>query len=146
MAVKKPKDLGGRPTKHTLELADLICRDIASGMSMKRACAGKDRPDMSTIFRWIHSDREGFCKEYENACKERSEAHAEEILDIADDSAEDKDADGKVRNDTVQRARLRVDTRKWLMSKLVPKKYGDKIQHSGDEDNPVNVIVRKIIK
>lgn len=60
---------------------------------------------------------------------------AEEILQIADDGRNDtyEDADGHERTDSdvIQRSRLRVDTRKWLMSKLAPKKYGDKTLLTG---------------
>lgn len=59
---------------------------------------------------------------------------ADEIIDIADASEGDVivDEDGRrlIDNEAVQRARLRVDSRKWLLSKLVPKKYGDKIDLS----------------
>lgn len=42
---------------------------------------------------------------------------AEEILSISDDPNEDP-----------QSRRVRVDARKWLMSKWAPKKYGDKLE------------------
>jgi hypothetical protein len=59
------------------------------------------------------------------------ELMATEILDIADDGSNDTyetDDGEKVNQDHINRSRLRVDTRKWLMSKLAPKKYGEKVQ------------------
>ena len=62
---------------------------------------------------------------------------AEETLDISDSREGDvivDEATGKpiVNHNVIQRDRLRVDTRKWLLSKLVPKKYGDKIDVTSD--------------
>jgi hypothetical protein len=69
---------------------------------------------------------------------------AEEILEIADESGFDaKIIDGKivVDHDAINRARLRVDTRKWLMSKMTPMKYGDVIKqvHQGPDGKPLNL-------
>ncbi len=41
-----------------------------------------------------------------------------------------------VDHEHIQRSRLRVDARKWLMSKMAPKKYGEKLQHTGDGGGP----------
>jgi hypothetical protein len=74
---------------------------------------------------------------YARAKEAALEAMADEMLDIADDVERDtyEDGEGAVRiaPDVVNRARLRVDTRKWIMSKLAPKKYGDKldVDHKG---------------
>ncbi len=61
---------------------------------------------------------------------------ADEILEIADETGADLTTDDKgkvtVEHEVVARSRLRVDARKWLMARLAPKKYGDKLQHTGD--------------
>ncbi len=65
---------------------------------------------------------------------------ADEALEIADDGSNDwmkrQGEDGEVHviydHEHIQRSRLRVDTRKWLLSKVLPKVYGDKPQHTGD--------------
>lgn len=121
---------GGRPTKYTQELADRFCTEIATGSSLRTACKADDMPAPSTIFKWIR-EHEEFSKQYAKATEERTEAMSEDILDIADNGTNDymESEDGKMQynGDSVQRARLRVDTRKWLMSKMKPKKYGDKL-------------------
>ncbi len=65
------------------------------------------------------------------------------MADIADDGSNDftKDKDGKavVDHEHIQRSRLRIDTRKWIASKLLPKRYGDKLQHTGPGGGPVKV-------
>ncbi len=89
-------------------------------------------PAMSTVFKWMGLHQE-FVDRYARATDERTEAQAEEMLDIADD----KEGDPK-------RDRLRVDTRKWLMAKMKPKKYGDKVttEHTGPEGGPMHYVVR----
>ena len=42
-------------------------------------------------------------------------------------------------NEHIQRSRLRVDARKWIAAKLLPKRYGDKLQHTGDGGGPIRV-------
>ncbi len=72
----------------------------------------------------------------------------DEALGIADDGTNDwmerLDKDGQaagwqLNGEHVQRSRLRVDTRKWAAGKLAPKKYGDKLQHTGDGGGPIRV-------
>jgi hypothetical protein len=74
------------------------------------------------------------------------EAWADEIVDICDDASndwmernngDDKESSWVLNGEHVQRSRLRIDTRKWLLSKLKPEKYGDKLQHGGDPGNPI---------
>jgi len=146
---KEPKDKGGRPSIYTQELADKVCEAISLGSSLRSACLSKDLPSISTVFKWLRED-EGFTKQYEKACEERTEYQREELLDIADDGTNDWEeqerTDGstfvKLNNESIQRSRLRVDTRKWLMSKMKPKKYGDKMDvTSGGEKIESNAII-----
>jgi len=151
---KKTKNLGGRPTIYTQELADKICEKIAQGSSMRKACKDDDMPTISTVFCWFRT-KEGFSAQYAKATEERTEAMAEDILDISDDASLDvltekkiKGPDGKFINVQIEnkeftnRSRLRVDTRKWIMSKMKPKKYGDKVDvTSGDAPLKGNTIV-----
>lgn len=73
-------------------------------------------------------------------------ALAEEILEIADDAAGDYDAEGRFRPENVQRARLRIDARKWILSKLAPHRYGDRVSlnHGGQEENPIRALVMAV--
>lgn len=123
----------GRPSIFSPELADKICHELALGKSMRTVCAPDSMPDMSTVFRWLRKDEE-FCKQYARAKEESADAMAEEILDIADDGSNDfmllvkGDNEYVVENkEWTNRSKLRVDTRKWIMSKLKPKKYADKL-------------------
>lgn len=104
-----------RPTDYTEELGTLICSRIAEGESVRSIARDPEMPSTSAIFRWIQIHSK-FKEQYDAATEERSHGMFEEMLEIADDKSSD-----------VQRDRLRVDTRKWALSKMVPKKYGDKI-------------------
>ena len=128
----------GRPEIWSQELADRVCEKIAQGYSMRTVCTPDDMPSISTLFKWIREKPE-FSQQYARATEERTEAMAEDILDIADDGSNDLmtiqkgDASYEVENrEVTNRSRLRVDTRKWLMSKMKPKKYGEKLDLTSD--------------
>ena len=128
---KKTPKKNGRPSKYTDKLADKICQMIALGQSVRSICAKKDMISMQTFFRWLR-ENDKFREQYARACEERSYMHAEDIIEIADNATNDYmeklEGDDYIFNsENVQRSRLRIDTRKWLMSKLNPKVYGDKL-------------------
>lgn len=137
-----PDNLGGRPKKYTTELADLICQKISQGKSLKSICSEEGMPSMSSVFNWIHSEK-GFLEKYDAATEERTIAMGEEIIDLSDDSLNlAQSVDPKAAGAVVAAAKLQVDTRKWVMSKMKPKKYGDKVDvTSGGEVIKGNTIV-----
>jgi hypothetical protein len=142
-APRKPKatpSVMGRPTKYTPELCDLICTQLAAGMSLRTVCEPKSMPSAVSVFAWMRKYPD-FLKQYARAKVESADALVEEMLDIADDGRNDWmevfDKEGecvgyKVNGEHVQRSKLRVDTRKWAASKLSPKKYGDKLDLNHD--------------
>lgn len=126
-----------------------ICDRIAEdGLAVRDAIKEIPKLSSSTFFIWIDED-EIKSKQYARAMSMRSDRMFEEMLDIADDATNDwmeKIADdGKVgyvlNGEHVQRSKLRIDTRKWHLSKLNPKKYGDKLDLTSDNEklNPVQV-------
>ena len=122
----------GRPTDFTKELGDKICSLLAEGLSLRTVCLAEDMPNKSTVFRWLREKKE-FCDQYDIAKQESSDAMGEEILDLSDSSLELAQAvDPKASGAVVSAAKLQVDTRKWLMSKMKPKKYGDKVDVTSD--------------
>lgn len=117
----------GRPTKYNPELAADICKQLAQGISLRTVCLPKEMPDLSIIFDWL-AKYPDFAKQYAWAKQESSDAMAEEILDLSDESVRGAyKADPKAAGAVVQAHRLQVDTRKWLMSKMKPKRYGEKV-------------------
>lgn len=122
---------GGRPTIYTEELGIAICERIADGESVASICRDEAMPASSAIYRWI-PDHPEFKERYEKAKEDGLQVIAEELLDIADNGSNDwmtkNDPDNPgflLNGESIQRARLRVDTRKWLLSKLAMKTYGD---------------------
>lgn len=91
-----------------------------------------EMPAKATVFRWLREKKE-FKDNYEVALIERTEDDVEDIRDIADDGANDYSTDGEgnttLNSENIQRSRLRVDVRKWIASKRLPKKYGERIEH-----------------
>lgn len=132
---------GGRPSDYNAEVASAVCLRLAEGESLRSVCRDESMPAKETVLRWIGVHPE-FRNQYAQAKADGAEALAEEMFDIADDGTNDwmesVDEEGNVTGrkfdkEHVQRSKLRIDTRKWYLSKIMPKKYGDKIQteHSG---------------
>lgn len=132
----------GRPSLFTQQLADEICERIAAGESLRRICGSREEmPDASTVIGWVLS-REDFSKQYARAREIQAQLLSDEIFDIADDGANDwmtvHKKDGteyeQPNMEVIMRSRLRVDSRKWYLSKVLPKVYGDKLEtvHSGE--------------
>ena len=122
----------GRPTDYNEETTTKMCERIATGDSVRTICSDEDMPSVVTFFAWAAKYPE-FLKRYEEAKVLQADFLAEEMLSIADDGTNDYmetlDDEGgvsyKINGEHVQRSRLRLDTRKWIASKLKPKKYGD---------------------
>jgi hypothetical protein len=128
------------PIDWTPELEDSICAQLIEGESIRAICAKKEIPSTFSVFKRL-GESEDFAKRYARARELQAEAMLEQIFEIADDSSRDTkiithgESETEVAdNEWINRSRLRVDTRKWAMSKLMPKKYGDKIDlnHSGE--------------
>lgn len=126
----KPKHAGGRPTDYTKELGELICSRLAEGRSLRSVCLADDMPDKSSVFTWFRLHPE-FLDQYTRAKEESSEAMYEELADLGEEAIDLSQAvDPKASNAVVSAVKLKADNLKWMMSKMKPKKYGDKIDHT----------------
>lgn len=138
----------GAPSKFTAALAARICAELACGKSLNSVCKMDGMPGKRTVFDWLRL-RPDFKEMYDRAKVEGITALAEDLLDIADDSSNDyiETEEGlKFNHEHIQRARLRVDTRKWIMAKLLPKKWGDKIDmnHGIQPEDPLAALIKSI--
>ncbi|WP_368877345.1 ubiquitin carboxyl-hydrolase [Providencia vermicola] len=113
----------GRPSDYLPEVADDICALIADGESLRSVCKRKGMPNTTKVMRWLRENPD-FREQYAKAMESRADAVFEELFDIADDVSEESAA--------VAKAKLRIDTRKWALSRMSPKKYGDKISQDID--------------
>jgi len=130
MSNDTPNSVMGRPTIYSDELVDCICDELMVGRSLRKICEDETMPHISTVMRWI-AERDDFCEQYARARQVQAEYLLDELIDIADDSSNDYEiVDGQERlnQEHIQRAKLRIDTRKWNIEKLAPKKYGVKQQ------------------
>lgn len=136
-----------RSTEYTPEIADAICERLSGGESLRAICCDVDMPAQSTVFKWL-SEQKQFSEQYARAREAQADYMADEILQIADDGKNDTylDDEGRSRTDqdVIARSRLRVDARKWLASKMAPKKYGDKITQelTGPNGGAVETVTR----
>ena len=143
---KAPSRKTGRPSLYTEALAAKICRRLAEGETLRSVCRDKAMPAISTVMGWLFNGKhEVFLEQYARAREMQADALFDEALEIADDASGDwtVDKDGKktLDHEHVQRSRLRVDTRKWAAGKLAPKRYGDKLQHTGEGGGPIRTEV-----
>ncbi|MGP2481820.1 ubiquitin carboxyl-hydrolase [Pantoea eucalypti] len=113
----------GRPSDYLPEVAADICSLLADGESLRKVCERAGMPNKATVFRWL-AQHDEFRDQYAKATETRADAIFEEMFDIADVVAEEAAA--------VAKARLRIDTRKWALARMNPKKYGDKVSQEID--------------
>jgi hypothetical protein len=118
---------------YTPELADEICRRLLEGNTLKVICRDEGMPAESTVRLWALDDVEGFAARYARARMVGYQTMADDIIEISDNPETDPAA--------VNRDRLKVDTRKWLLAKALPKVYGDKVtaEVTGKDGGPLKV-------
>lgn len=121
---------------------------ISNGMSLNTALKQDDVFSKTIWLELIADDDKN--TQYTRAREERADKIFEELIDISDNVGQDliKTPDGReiVNNAVIARDKLRVDTRKWMLSKMQPKKYGDKteVEHSGEikgQEPKINLVV-----
>lgn len=130
------KNKGGRPKgrpTYNQDIADRICEELRKGKTLRAVCRLPGMPDEALVRQWANDEALGFYSQYAQAREIGYHVMADELIDICDGT---DDPDSKPDRD-----RLRVDTRKWLLSKALPKTYGDKIQneHTGANGGPINI-------
>lgn len=137
-----------RPSIYSENLALTICSAIAHGKSLVSICKAENMPSVETVYLWLKDDaKKEFLNTYTRAREDQADTLADEIIGIADDGLNDTyvDENGNKRTeqDVIARSRLRVEARKWVASKLKPKKYGDKVELNGSGDN--GEIISKVV-
>lgn len=121
---------------------------IELGEALRNILKDEDLPSSKTFYEWLDND-DSKVKQYARACELRAEIIFDELLDIADDGRNDfvtKKLGGDVEieclnSENIQRSRLRIDARKWILSKMNPKKYGDKLDIEQTNITPITEIV-----
>jgi hypothetical protein len=130
-ALKKRKPKPTRVFKKTPAIMAELCRRVAEGEAVHAICEDYHMPDRTTIYTWARED-EVFADMYRQCFAERGEKFAEETTLLADEARE-------APPELTGAYRLAVETRRWVASRLLPKKYGDKVTLAGDAENPLAV-------
>jgi hypothetical protein len=118
---------------YTPVLADTICKRISEGESLRAICRDPGMPTEGAVRAWARDNRDGFGVRYRLARELQLEFWADQIVAIADEG----DRDPRDRQ-------VRIDTRKWIMSKLAPRRYGDRLLVAGEAENPLRVLHEQV--
>lgn len=116
------------------ELAEAICRRIAIGESMVSICRDPEMPGLAAVYDWL-TQHQRFADIYTRAREQQAEHYADEIVEIANSVAGERDS-----SPAVHAARLNIDARKWVAAKLLPKKYGDRVGVESSGNITVRVV------
>ena len=135
-----PNKGAGRPTTYTPATAELIAMRLCDGETLSEICRTPGMPTRQTVHQW-RMRMPAFDALYLRARAVGMESMSDDLLTIADDDTGDLLQDGSPNSANVQRARLQVDARKFLMAKLAPKVYGDRVEveHSGGIEHRVQL-------
>lgn len=145
MATKATKtEKAAKPVRDKAAICQEVLEGMRNGLSAFKACQKAGVPQ-STFNRWVDADAK-LAEDYAHAREDLIERMAQEVIELSDQEVPET-GDGKKDWQAIQKHKLQVDTRKWLLSKLAPKKYGDKLEVSGDPANPlVQRIERVVVK
>lgn len=136
----------GRPSIYSTALAAQLCSRIAEGESLRSICRDDAMPSIAVVFEWL-AQKPDFAEQYTRAREEQADVHADAIVAIADETPDVEEVldkhgnvvDIKLHSAYVQWQKNRIDARKWVASKLKPKKYGDRVQVAGEAESPIKV-------
>lgn len=140
-----------------------VCEELKNGRSLESICAEPGMPHITTLLAWVEDDPQGIGLQYARARKIGYALLAEEIIKLSDKTHEwvdvqETDAEGQplfredgtpvlrkvlmpLSADVIAHKRLQIDTRKWMLSKMLPKVYGDKVtqEHTGTDGGPITL-------
>jgi len=116
-----------RTSTFSPELAEIICDRLAEGESLRSICRDEDMPYLGRVFEWLRQEP-AFADQYARAREAQGHFNADRAIEEAM-TAQDASL-----------GRLRYDALRWHASKMTPKVYGDKIQHTG-ADGTGNVVL-----
>jgi len=124
-------------------IIDQIIQKISEGMSLRSALKSGKYPSRTIFLGWIDSNKE-WQNQYARACEMRTELKFESIeQDYSEEPQRDEET-GRIDPSWVSLQRLKIDSKKWMLSKMNPKKYGDKLDVEQKHEGEIT-ITRRII-
>jgi hypothetical protein len=151
LPVPLPEEPDYTPEQIALFKAELLDW-VSKGGTLKAFCREPGKPDFRTYYLWAAKDP-NFHTLLTHAREIGADAIAQETLDIADDARNDwmerLDKDGvpigwMLNGEHVKRSQLRIDTRLKLLAVWHPAKYGNKVVHQGDPENPIQMLIQQV--
>jgi len=133
---RKAKRTVRAPVRYTEELASEVIDRMMSGESLRQICRDPHMPDEKAVRKWAADPELNFGPHYARAREALADHYAAEIIELSDAVAGCSD------NSVVQAARLQVDSRKWIASKLFPRQFGDRMTVEGNPDAPLQTVTR----
>lgn len=154
---------GAQPKYDRAAVGEYLCSELKKGRSLESVCKDPGMPAANTVLDWVEEDPKGLGEQYAHARKIGYALLADEIIRLSDKTHEwvtvqELDPDGKpllddkgeprlkqvlmpLSADVIAHKRLQIDTRKWMLSKMLPKVYGDKItnEHTGADGGPITM-------
>lgn len=115
----KPRRKPSHGVAYSPEIAERILDGLMQGQGLNTVCQADDMPDESAVRQWVLDNVDGFAPKYARARAIQAERIADELIALSDKASD---------SETAQVQRLKIDTRKWVISKILPKKYGDKVE------------------
>ncbi len=127
---------------YTPESADRILDELMSGRPLDDICSEPDTPSASSVRHWVKDNREGFAARYLQAREIGWHTIGDQMLHVVDDRRndwivrrrEDGTTEAILDPERVNRARLRFKARRWLLSKMLPKTFGDRLDRNARQD------------
>lgn len=143
----------GSPQPFSQDAANEICKRLMQGQSLSEVCRDDAMPPRWQVYEWL-AENQTFSDSYARAREIGADAIFDEIAQIADDATndwmkafgEDSEDGGvgyKLNGEHVQRSKLRIDARKWVLARMSPKRYGEKLDLgvSGPNGGPIETAV-----
>lgn len=130
---------------YSRELSDRVFADIATGMTLNEACSKPGMPSKDSVRRWVLHNVDGCAARHDEARMLMALSWADEIITISDDATNDwmdrhtkhGNVERVVDHEHIARSKLRTDNRRWLVGKLIPALYGDRVVLEGNPDKPL---------
>lgn len=118
----------GRPSGFTEEIADRIISELADGLSLVQICRANGMPGRRTVMDWQEKD---------DTFRARCARARAEGADLAFDKMASIEADVLAGKMEAQAARVVLSSMQWRLSKLAPRRFGDKLELSSDPERPL---------
>src|SRR5215216_158573 len=111
--------------RYTPEMADEILTRMSNGTTLRQVCRDLGVPE-SSARHWVKTDKNGFAQKYHEARAMMVDCWADELHCVA--YQPDMDPADK---------RVVTENLRWLLGKLAPKRFSERLLVSGDNENPI---------